>query len=287
MRWRGQGGSSNIEDKRGIGVGGMAAGGGIGAVVIAIISMLLGVDPSGMVPGGGDPGAPGGAPTQTNAPPQPGQDTLYDFVSTIVRSTEQVWGAEFQKQGGQYQEPKLDVFTNRVQSGCGVAGSEVGPFYCPRDHKVYLDMSFFQELSQRFGASGQFADAYVIAHEVGHHVQSLTGVTDKVEEAVSRGAEREGPTGLSVRTELQADCYAGIWGSKSEQEKHWLDPGDVESAMNAAGAIGDDRLQKQARGEVAPESFTHGTSEQRVRWFKRGYDSGDMRQCDTFSAASL
>jgi uncharacterized protein len=236
---------------------------------------------------GGDPGAAGGAPTQVNPPPQPGQDTVYDFVNTILGSTEKVWGAEFQRQGGQYQEPKLDVFTQQIETGCGVAGSEVGPFYCPRDHKVYLDMSFFQELSQRFGASGQFAEAYVIAHEVGHHVQSQIGVTDKVEEAVSQGAEREGPTGLSVRTELQADCFAGIWGSKSEAEKHWLDPGDVESAMNAAGAIGDDRLQKQARGRVAPESFTHGTSEQRVRWFKRGYDTGDMRQCDTFSAQSL
>ena len=284
MRWRGQGGSDNIEDRRGVGMGGLAAGGGIGAVVIALISMLLGVDPRGMVPGGGDTS---GAPTQTNAPPKPGQDTMYDFVSTVLHSTELVWTDEFQRQGGQYQQPKLDLFTDQVQSGCGIAGAEVGPFYCPRDHKVYLDLGFFRELRNRFGASGEFAEAYVIAHEVGHHVQSQIGVTDKVEQAAAQGERREGPTGLSVRTELQADCFAGVWGAKSDQRNHWLEPGDVEKAINAAGAIGDDRLQEQTQGRVAPESFTHGTSEQRVRWFKRGFDSGDMRQCDTFGASSL
>jgi predicted metalloprotease len=283
MRWRGQGGSSNIEDRRGMGMGGMAAGGGLGAVVIALISMLLGADPRDVLNGG--PAA--GAPTQTNAPPAPGQDTMYDFVSTVLHSTEVVWADEFQKGGAQYQEPKLDLFTGQVQSGCGVAGSEVGPFYCPRDQKVYLDMAFFRDLRERFGAEGEFAEAYVIAHEVGHHVQSLIGVSEKVEQAVAQGAPREGPEGLSVRQELQADCFAGIWGSKSDQKAHWLEPGDVEKAMNAASAIGDDRLQEQAQGRVVPESFTHGSSEQRVRWFKRGFDSGDMRQCDTFGAQSL
>jgi predicted metalloprotease len=285
MRWRTGERSGNIEDRRGLGGRGLAAGGGIGAVVIALVSMLLGVDPRSMV-GGGD-AVPAGGPVQTNAPPAPGQDTAYDFVSSVLASTEQVWDAEFQRQGGQYVQPKLDLFTDQIDSGCGVAGSEVGPFYCPRDHKVYLDMAFFRDLRDRFGATGAFAEAYVIAHEVGHHVQSQIGVTEKVEEAVAQGAPREGPTGLSVRTELQADCFAGIWGRRSDQSRHWLEAGDVESALNAASAIGDDRLQEQAQGRVVPESFTHGTSAQRVRWFRRGYESGDMHQCDTFGAESL
>jgi predicted metalloprotease len=286
MRWNTGDRSGNIEDRRGLGGRGLAMGGGIGAVVIALVSMLLGVDPRSMV-GGGEGAAPANGPVQTNAPPAPGQDTAYDFVSSVLASTEQVWGAEFQRQGGQYQQPKLDLFTGQIDSGCGLAGSEVGPFYCPRDHKVYLDMSFFQDLRERFGAAGSFAEAYVIAHEVGHHVQSLIGVTDQVEQALAQGGRREGANGLSVRTELQADCFAGVWGRKSDQSKHWLESGDVESALNAASAIGDDRLQEQARGRVVPESFTHGTSEQRVRWFRRGYESGDMRQCDTFGAQQL
>jgi predicted metalloprotease len=284
MRWQGGRSSGNVEDKRGMRMGpGLAAGGGLGAVVIALISMLLGADPREVLNGGG----PATQQQQPNAPPAPGQDTAYDFVSKVLGSTEDVWGAEFQRQGATYQQPKLDLFTDAVQSGCGTASSEVGPFYCPRDHKVYLDLAFFRDLRERFQAPGEFAEAYVIAHEVGHHVQSQLGITDKVEEAVARGAPREGAEGLSVRTELQADCFAGIWASKSEQRQHWLDTGDVESALAAATAIGDDRLQREARGTVVPESFTHGTSTQRVRWFRRGMDSGDLRQCDTFQASSL
>ncbi|MDB4950742.1 MAG: putative neutral zinc metallopeptidase [Gemmatimonadetes bacterium] len=285
MRWQGGRSSSNVEDKRGMRLGpGLAAGGGLGAVVIALISMLLGADPREVLNGGGPATQ---QQQQPNAPPAPGQDTAYDFVSKILGSTEDVWGAEFQRQGMTYQQPKLDLFTNPVQSGCGTASAEVGPFYCPRDHKVYLDLAFFRDLRERFQAPGEFAEAYVIAHEVGHHVQSQLGITQKVEEAVSRGDPREGAEGLSVRTELQADCFAGIWASKSEQRQHWLDTGDVESALAAATAIGDDRLQREARGTVVPESFTHGTSAQRVRWFRRGMESGDLRRCDTFQASSL
>jgi predicted metalloprotease len=284
MRWRGQGGGGNIEDRRGMGMGGMAAGGGLGAIVIALISMLLGADPRDVLNGGG-PAA--GAPTQQQAPPPAGQDSMYDFVNTILGSTNEVWGAEFQQQNAQYEQPTLVLFSDVTSSGCGTAQSEVGPFYCPRDHKVYLDLSFFRDLRDRFGAAGNFAEAYVIAHEVGHHVQSQIGVSDQVEQAVARGARREGAEGLSVRQELQADCFAGIWGRQSDAQKHWLEQGDIENALNAASAIGDDRLQRQAQGRVVPESFTHGTSEQRVRWFKRGFDSGDMRQCDTFGASTL
>jgi predicted metalloprotease len=260
-------------------------GGGIGAVVLAIVAMVFGVDPRVILNGGTDQQA------QT-APPANGQpDEMRAFVATVLGSTEDVWTAVFKQRGGTYVPPKLVLFSGAIQSACGFAQSAVGPFYCPQDQKVYIDLSFYRDLKERFQAPGDFAQAYVIAHEVGHHVQSLLGITHHVQSllGITQQAERlgarmgtQGAGGTSVRVELQADCFAGVWGNLAEAQRNILEPGDVEEALNAAAAIGDDRMQKQARGEVVPESFTHGTSEQRVRWFKRGFDTGDLRNCDTF-----
>ena len=201
----------------------------------------------------------------------------------MLGSTEKTWGDLFAAHGRQYVDPKLDLFTGGVNTACGSASTAVGPFYCPGDQKVYLDVAFFQELESRFHASGDFARAYVIAHEVGHHVQNLIGVFDQVEQARRRGARMEGADGLSVRQELQADCFAGVWANHTQQRLQWLQPGDIESALNAASKIGDDALQQQAQGRVVPDSFTHGTSAQRVKWFRAGFDSGDMGSCNTFA----
>jgi len=275
MRWQGMRRSGNVVDRRGR--GGMIAGGGIGAVVLGLIAMFLGVDPEVVTQAGG------GAPAEEVAPSAPGTftgtDEEADFVSAVLGGTEDTWSQIFSASGERYTVPQLTLYDDMVQSACGLGQSAMGPFYCPRDRMVYLDLSFFRDLSERFGAPGDFAKAYVIAHEVGHHVQTITGISDQVRAAQSRASQTEA-NAIQVRMELQADCYAGLWAHHSRQV---LDAGDIEEALGAASAIGDDRLQRQAQGRVVPESFTHGSSAQRMEWFRRGYDSGEPRACDTFS----
>jgi predicted metalloprotease len=225
------------------------------------------------------------APQTGHAPPA--NDPGSDFVRAILGDTEDVWGDLFQRGGKTYQRPKLILFTGSVASACGTASSAAGPFYCPGDRQVYLDLDFFGEMKQHLGGGGDFAQAYVIAHEVGHHVQNLLGISAQIDRARQRGENFKGAEGLSVRQELQADCFAGVWAHAAQQRHQWLDAGDIETALNTATAIGDDQLQRQARGTVMPDSFTHGSSEQRVRWFKAGFDSGSIGQCDTFKAAQL
>jgi len=275
--------SSNVEDRRGMGGPIMIGGGGIGAVVIALLFYLL----------RGTPGAPTqqvpdqSAPEQTSSATAGNDDPERKFVANVLADTEDVWHDVFKSEVGRdYQEPKLVLFTDVTQSGCGVAQSAMGPFYCPLDHKVYIDLGFYRDLKSRFGAPGDFAQAYVIAHEVGHHVQTLLGTTDKVEQAMQRAGRTE-RNQISVMNELQADCYAGVWANRDQKMKNVLEPGDVDEALNAAAAIGDDRLQKETQGRVVPESFTHGTSAQRSHWFKQGFQTGDMRQCNTFDSPSL
>lgn len=272
--------SENVEDRRGIGVGGIA-GGGVGVVVIALIAMFFGVDPRVILQEAGQGQAPSGQ--QQAVPVDPVQDKLKDFVSVVLADTEDTWGEIFQRGGSTYERPKLVLFTGAVRSACGLAQSAVGPFYCPGDRKVYIDLDFYRMLEKRFGAPGEFAKAYVVAHEIGHHVQNLLGISGKVHAAMEQ-ASRERANQLSVRQELQADCYAGIWANHANRSRHILEAGDVESGLNAAAAIGDDRLQKQSQGYVAPESFTHGSSAQRVQWFRRGLESGELPVCDTFKA---
>ena len=293
MKWEGGRESENVEDRRGGGGGGgggMLAKGGIGAVLIAVVAMFLGIDPSmilGLLGGGGGPTSSGPQVSQ-QAPAKrpPADDVGAKFVSVVLADTEDTWGSLFKQGNSQYRAPKLVLFRGAVQSACGNAQAAMGPFYCPGDQKVYIDLSFFDELEQRFRAPGDFAKAYVVAHEIGHHVQNLLGIAEKVEAQRRRLSEAENNK-LSVRMELQADCLAGIWAHHANRSRHILERGDVEGAMAAATAIGDDRLQKQARGYVSPESFTHGSSEQRVRWFRRGLDSGQINQCNTFQAREL
>jgi predicted metalloprotease len=267
---RGGGGGFGFGGGRGLGVGGL--------IVLAVLGWVFFKDPTALLDQGGpvSQSAPAGQAAQVD--PQ-----QRDFFSAILGSTEKTWGVIFAANGRQYVDPKLDLFSGGVRTACGLASTAVGPFYCPGDQKVYLDLSFFQELQDRFGAAGDFARAYVIAHEVGHHVQEQLGVFDKVQQARRRGAAMEGAEGLSVRQELQADCFAGVWANRSEQRLHWLQAGDVEEALNAASRIGDDTLQRESRGTVVPDSFTHGTSAQRVKWFKTGLESGQVSSCDTFS----
>ena len=276
--------SSNVEDRRGR--GGMVVGGGIGAVVLALVAMFLGVDP-GAIGGGAapDPTAPGQGPTG-QAPPA--DDATADTVSQVLRSTEITWQRNFQQLGRQYDEPGLVLFSGSDQSGCGFAQAAMGPFYCPRDKKVYIDLTFFRELHERFGAPGQFAEAYVIAHEVGHHVQNELGIAQQVEQAQQASGSRAEANTYSVRLELQADCFAGVWAAQAKQRGELeISQAEVEGAIAAATAIGDDRLQQESQGRIVPDSFTHGSSEQRVRWFTRGLQSGDMQQCDTFASRSI
>ena len=283
MLWENGRRSENVEDRRGIGVGGIA-GGGVGVVVIALIAMFFGVDPRVILQEAGQGPAPSGQ--QQAVPVDPAQDKLKDFVSVVLADTEDTWGEIFLRGGATYEKPKLVLFTGAVRSACGLAQSAVGPFYCPGDRKVYIDLEFYKMLEKRFGAPGEFAKAYVLAHEVGHHVQNLLGISGKVHAAMERSS-RERANQLSVRQELQADCYAGIWANHANRSRHILEAGDVESGLNAAAAIGDDRLQKQAQGYVAPESFTHGSSAQRVQWFRRGLESGELSACDTFKAGRV
>ncbi len=294
MRWKDLRRSTNVVDRRdggGMrgpgrivfprGGGGRAAGiGGVGAIVLLLIMLLLGIDPSMILPPGGVTG-PG-----QNAPDSAQQAELKDFVSAVLGNTEETWNELFQASGIDYREPRLVLFSGAVQSACGFADAAVGPFYCPPDQQVYLDLSFFADMEQRLGAAGDFAAAYVVAHEVGHHVQNQLGIMDKVNEARA-GLGAEDANALSVMVELQADCLAGVWAHHAERERDALEAGDIEEGLNAAAAVGDDRLQRRSQGYVVPESFTHGSSEQRVSWFTRGFESGGLGACDTFNANQL
>jgi predicted metalloprotease len=288
MLWQGRRGSSNVDDRRGIG-GPVAIGGGIIGVIALVINFLLG--------GNADvsqiplPGASGGQAQQLPPEQQAAEDQRAQFVKVVLADTEDVWNALFQKAGSQYQEPRMVLFRGGVQSGCGQASSASGPFYCPADQQLYIDLSFYEDLQRRFQAPGDFAMAYVIAHEVGHHIQYLMGTSDKMARLRQRLSEEE-YNQYSVRLELQADFYAGVWAHYAQQirtadGRSIIEAGDIEEALNAANAIGDDRLQQQSRGYVQPESFTHGTSAQRMYWFRKGYQTGDMAQGDTFNATRL
>jgi predicted metalloprotease len=280
MRWIGGRQSINVEDRRG--AGGLAVGGGIGSIVIALIVYLLGGDPSVVTERAPAPSQSGSQAGQYQSPQE---DSLAQFVSVVLAGTEDTWNTLFQKQGMDYREPRLVLFTGQVQSACGMAGAAVGPFYCPMDSKVYIDLSFYRQLRQQLGAPGDFAQAYVIAHEVGHHVQNLLGISDQVQNAQRRMSKAE-VNELSVRLELQADYLAGVWAHHAEKQGI-LETGDIEEALNAASAIGDDRLQMRSQGYVVPDAFTHGSSEQRMRWFKRGLERGDLEGGDTFASEAL
>ncbi len=289
MRWREGRRSEYVEDRRGSGGGGMGGGGfklGLGGLVLAAAAYFLGVDPR-LIMGimqatQGNGTTLESAPVETSHP----DDEAGDFSSAILASTEDVWSEIFAAAGARYSPPRLVLYPGGTRSGCGLASAEAGPFYCPADQRVYIDLAFFDELEQRFKAPGEFARAYVIAHEVGHHVQTLTGISDKVRAAQERGS-KEQQNALQVRMELQADCYAGIWAQHSESAHKWLDSGDIESGLAAAAAVGDDMIQRRTQGHVVPDSFTHGSAAQRQRWFSRGLASGQVRDCDTFSAPSL
>jgi predicted metalloprotease len=280
MRWQTGRRSANVEDRRGMRVSPRMAGGGLGAIVIIVLALLFGVDPRMLTQM---------MPTETSVPAsgpaQPGQrDEMSEFVSVVLADTEDTWNELFRRGGETYREPTLVLFSGAVESACGFAQAAVGPFYCPADQKVYIDLSFYQDLRSRFQAPGDFAQAYVIAHEIGHHVQNLMGIAQKVHQAQQR-VSQEQANALSVRMELQADCLAGIWAHHANRTRQILEQGDVEEALNAASQIGDDRMQMRGRGYVSPDSFTHGSGEQRVRWFRTGLESGDLKQCDTFAVA--
>ena len=281
MRWGDGRRSDNVEDRRGSPVSRGVVGGGIGTVILVLVSMYFGVDPSVIL----DMASSGTSrPAVTSPATRPAaENKLAEFVSVVLADTEDTWRDLFRKAGKTYREPKLVMFTGAVQSACGMTDAAAGPFYCPGDQKVYIDLAFYQELKNRFRAPGDFAQAYVIAHEVGHHVQNLLGISKKVQDARSRASKKDGNR-LSVRLELQADCFAGVWANHADKARHILESGDVEEALNAASAIGDDRLQRQSQGTVVPDAFTHGTSDQRVHWFNRGLTTGDINQCNTFSS---
>lgn len=302
MKWEGNRESDNVEDRRGDGGGGGGGGGGfgfggrsigIGTIVIALVgSYVFGVSPMTILNilsgGGGGGGATVQQPRQAQDTPQapPANDPMTRFVKTVLADTEDTWGALFRAQGGTYVKPKLVLYSGSTDTACGLGQSASGPFYCPGDQIVYLDTDFFQLMQQRFKVSGEFAEAYVIAHEVGHHVQNLMGLTAKVDDARRNASEKQA-NAMSVRLELQADCFAGVWAFHANQSRHILEAGDVDAALKAANAIGDDALQRKAQGHVVPDSFTHGTSEQRVRWFTKGIDKGEIAQCNTFDARQL
>ena len=278
MRWRGRQGSGNVEDRRGMGGGGKIAIGGGAGVIIIIISLLLGQNPLDYInPGGGD-----GSQIQQQQPLSEEENEKAEFVRVVLKDTEDVWNKLFQERGEKYQETVLELISGVDQSGCGTASAAMGPFYCPEDGKVYIDLSFYDDLQSRFGAPGDFAMAYVVAHEVGHHVQDLWGISDKVHSMRQRLSEEE-YNKLSVKLELQADFLAGVWAHHDQELNNILEAGDIEEALTAANAIGDDRLQKQSQGYVVPDAFTHGTSEQRMYLFKKGFDTGDIEQGDTFA----
>jgi len=284
MRWETERRSENVEDRRGTRVVRGGVGGGLGVLVLALVAMYFGVDPRIVLEnvGGGDTVST----EQVEYAPSPEEEQLREFVAVVLADTEDTWNEQFRQMGRRYEEPILVLFSGAVESACGFAQAATGPFYCPDDHKLYLDLSFYEDLRERFQAPGDFAQAYVVAHEVGHHVQTLLGISRKFHAAQQRVGHAEA-NALSVRLELQADCLAGVWGNHANRTRHILEAGDMEEGLNAATAIGDDRLQRRATGTVTPESFTHGSSAQRVRWFKRGLETGDLERCDTFSAGAL
>lgn len=286
MRWKKGRRSDNVVDARGRSGG---IGGGrlslAGVVIVVVIGLLSGQDPMQIL--GQLANQTGQAPTQQSSAPANADDPQVAFVQSILGDTEDTWRALFQQSGEQYQDPKLVLFRGGVNSACGFASSAAGPFYCPGDRQVYLDLQFFDEMAKRFSVAGDFAQSYVIAHEVGHHVQTLLGVSQQMQSARQRGAKMEGNNGLLVRQELQADCFAGVWAYHAQQRHDWLEEGDLEQALKAANAIGDDHLQKQSQGRVVPDAFTHGTSAQRVRWFRTGFENGEPARCDTFQASRL
>lgn len=282
MRWQNQRRSENVEDRRGVTVKRGIAGAGIGTVILVLLSLYFGIDPSVVLQQVQETGPPPVSQQEQTVR----QDPTSQFVSVVLADTETTWHEIFRRSGRTYEEPKLVLFSGAVQSACGFAQAAMGPFYCPGDRKVYIDLSFFEDMKNRFQAPGDFAQAYVIAHEVGHHVQNLLGITDQTQRAMQQMSKVEANQ-LSVRVELQADCFAGVWGCHADKVRNILESGDLEEALGAASAIGDDRIMKQTRGTIVPDAFTHGTSEQRVRWFKRGFESGDPGQCDTFNAKYL
>lgn len=287
MRWRDRRQSHNIEDRRGMSVprsakiGGLS---GLGLVAVVLIGMFLGIDPTILLQGGPDIQTPSVSVQRSGRPRA--NDDLRDFVAVVLAETEDVWHEAFRKMGRTYQAPTLVLYSGAVESACGMAGSATGPFYCPYDHKVYLDLSFFEDLRTRFGASGDFAQAYVISHEIGHHVQTLLGISKKVNELQSRVSPSE-RNKLTMMMELQADCFAGVWAHQADKSRQILEAGDIEEGLNAASAVGDDRIQRRTQGYVVPDAFTHGSSAQRVRWFKLGFEHGDPQICDTFNADRL
>jgi len=289
MRWQDERRSENVEDRRRAVPAGVAVGGGAGTLIILLIAVFLGADPRQVMnllqanqpPGAAGPAAPGG-----NAAANPADERGKDFVAAVLGDTEDVWNAIFREMGLRYQEPKLVLFTRQIDSQCGFASSATGPFYCPADRKVYIDLDFYRELKDRFHAPGEFAQAYVIAHEVGHHVQNLMGISERVHSR-QMSLSKEEANQLSVRLELQADFLAGVWANHAQKMKNIIEPGDIEAALRAASSIGDDKIQMRSQGYVVPDSFTHGTSEQRVRWFRRGFQSGRVADGDTFQADSL
>jgi hypothetical protein len=292
MKWEGNRESDNVEDARGSGGGGgFGFGGGrgigLGTVAIALVAgWIFGINPLtilGLLGGGG---APPVSQQQAPAAKPPADDKMARFVATVLADTEDVWQQQFAQSGMTYRDPKLVLFRGAVPTACGQGQSAMGPFYCPGDQKVYIDLGFYETMRTRLGAPGDFAQAYVIAHEVGHHVQNLLGITSKVDALRGRTSQAQ-QNAMSVRLELQADCFAGVWANRSQQSKGWLEQGDIEEALNAATQIGDDALQRKSQGTVVPESFTHGSSAQRVAWFKRGLQSGSLQQCNTFEAGSL
>ena len=287
MLWKRSRRSDNVvQGGRG---GGMRVGGGLGLggiIIVMIVGLLFGKNPMELLQLLGGIALEGGGPAQQETTPAADNEQT-DFVRAVLGSTEDVWSSVFRASGQQYPAPRLVLFSGGVQSACGAASSAMGPFYCPGDQQVYLDLDFFREMATRFEAAGEFAQAYVIAHEVGHHMQNVLGVMRQVDQAARGGAPMQGAGGLSVRQELQADCFAGVWANHAQQKYNWLEAGDIEAALNAANQIGDDALQRRARGHVVPDSFTHGSSAERVRWFKAGFTGGDLRNCDTFNAAQL
>jgi predicted metalloprotease len=291
MRWQTGRRSENIEDRRGetpMRAGGMGVrGGGIGLILMVLAAAYFGIDPTVLLQGmGGAMPDQGPSVSTERRQPSPAEDEMKQFMSVVLADTEDTWGTLFEQSGKRYVEPTLVLYTGGTQTACGFGQAAMGPFYCPPDQRVYIDLAFYDELRQRFGAPGDFAQAYVLAHEIGHHVQNLLGISDKVQAARQRADEVEA-NALSVRLELQADCFAGLWAFHANRSRQILESGDVEEALKAASAIGDDRLQKQSRGYVTPDAFTHGSSAQRTRWFRRGLESGKLSSCDTFNAAAL
>ncbi|MBW2328265.1 MAG: neutral zinc metallopeptidase [Deltaproteobacteria bacterium] len=287
MRWKDSRRSSNVEDRRGRRIPRGVKGGGIGILLLALVGMYFGIDPS-LIMNVGDAVQSSRPASQSSEPYQasPEEQEQAEFVAVVLADTEDVWSQVFRENGKTYQKPTLVLFSGTVESACGYAQAAMGPFYCPGDHKVYIDLSFYKDLQKQMHSPGDFARAYVVAHEIGHHVQKLLGISDQVDQARRQLSKKEFNK-VSVRLELQADCFAGVWTNRADRMRGILEPGDIEEALNAASNIGDDRLQKQARGYVTPDSFTHGSSAQRVRWFNQGYQAGNINSCNTFEARDL